>query len=290
MRTAMNRFDPIYDVQFMTDRSLRLPSKSYIPALQQSPLYQKLLRPFPYSTKNLILRLSQFAEINHSFADPHVRRLVMIMLEQNWTPQGFALMQDSADIDAVYNAIQTTLLIRLGLPDHDLLRVGINAILNTQPMRCQGAEFNPGKMGHQQKVTCIHSITKSLIALSIYQDRYPEKWTFRMQEKLDEGLDYLLFNDLFLDHRSDLDLQHLVFPFYPQASWLEMLRLMRDQSRLKHPGCRKALQWLQSHQQEDQYWYSSQAATLPGWVQFDDTYEPSLWITHLADDILRQAA
>ena len=290
MRTAVNRFDPIYDVQFMPDRPVKLPSKSYIPALQQSPLYQKLLRPFPYSTKNLILRLSQFAEINHSFADPHVRRLVMIMLEQNWTPQGFALSQDAAEIDAIYNAIQTTLLIRLGLPDHDLLRVGINSIVNTQAMRCHGTELNGGSVSQQQKVTCIHSITKSLIALSVYQDRYPGKWTFRMQEKLEEGLDYLLFNNLFLDHRLDLNLQHLVFPFYPQTSWLEMLRLMRDQHRLKHPGCRKALQWLQSNQQEDHFWYTTPGQPLPGWVSFDDNYEPSLWITHLADDILLQAA
>ena len=267
------------------------PRKSVLSPNYRSKLFRSLLKPFHFTAPNMIRRLSALSELKNSYQHPHVQRWVLELLEQTWTAQGFSAGPSDRHIHPTYNAMTTSLLINLGYPDHDVLRVGINWILNHQPV-----SLCPPEEGQLEMIARFgNNLVKSMAALSAYQQTYPEKWTNAMQEKLTQGMEALL-NLEWMTRNPMLNspvcqrLMRLEFPFNQNTSILEVLRLLRDQDKLEDVRCQSAIQWLRAQRQRDGHWLFTSMVEHPAWVPFGEPGLPNSWITRLATDVLHRAS
>ena len=283
------------------DRALELKIKfqnneinSFVEAeqyLNNSDLYKQLLTDFDFSVLNLLWRLTQLSEIPFSNNNPIVAEWVEKLVNYTFTGDGFSLNGKNDYLLACYNGMITSVLIKLNYPDKDKIDAGINWIKRYQNVKrgekCDWKGAGLNKYGGCMKSTpCYIGLVKSMIALSDYKHSDYYKTDNDLEAKLNNGLDYILDQKVFLrtsDNRPvTKEITKLTYPFTWKINIIEILRLLNSNQLLNDDRCSVAQDYLRNKQKKSGFWWcqASNITKNSSWIGFDKSRESGLWISN----------
>ena len=110
-----------------------------------------------------------------------------------------------------------------------------------------------------------------------------------LDEKLEKGLEYILRHNCYkrLSDGTPID-PAMTKNFYPwpyKTNILEVLLLMKRNSRLSDPRCAEALSLLKGTCGAGGSWKQGASFMKKGWVDFDPLNKPGEWISYMAGSL-----
>lgn len=265
------------------------------PFLETSYIVKELLADFDFDMLNLLNRLTEIAEIPFSNLLPKVWNWLDKFIELASCPDGFSITGKSDDILSCYNAMATSLLIRMQYPALDEIQKGIDWILKYQHVERGTPNIWPGnralKYGGCLKLTpCYIGVVKSMIALSEFKKQPYYINNEALEIKLKMGLNYILDHKLYKRQSNDKpitsDIEKITYPFSYKTNVIELLRLMKDNNLLTDPRCDDAKTFLRNKRHKEGYWQINQSYTPKCWITFDKVKQPGFWVSYEIEKVL----
>ena len=267
--------------------------------LKKSGVVQDLLGDFDETILNLLGRLAKISEIPFTYKLERVQTWVTELARLSYCEDGFSVTGKSDDILSCYNSMITSVLIRMKYTEVERITKGIEWILKYQNVE-RGLENKWSgsrilKYGGCMKSTpCYIGVVKAMIALSDFkkQDYYkPDK---KLEQKLNEGLDYILEHQIY-KRRSNgraitKDITKLTYPFSYKTNLLEILRLLQDNKLDLDLRSEPAKEYLRSKRQKAGFWKVNSTYLPAGWVPIDRPKEPGEWISYEIEKVLNVKA
>lgn len=257
--------------------------------LQSSELLNSLLEDFDTDVLNLLNRLTEIAEIPFTGQIPKVKAWANQLAELSFTGDGFSITGKSDDLLSCYNAMITSVLIRLEFPGTDQIKKGVNWIVSFQHLE-RGLENKwEGRRilkygGCLKNTPCYIGVVKSLIALHDYRKSAFYQPDFLVEDKLKQGLDYILDHHVYKRQSNGRpvtgDIEKITYPFSYKTNIIEILRLLKENQRDTDERCSDAKKYLLSRRNKNGKWQINHSYLPKCWVLFDKTREPGLWVSH----------
>jgi hypothetical protein len=265
--------------------------------LGRSVLFGALVQDFEHTALNLLWRLTQLAEIPFSGHHLLVKQWLDELILSTSTSEGFSLTGKTDYILACYNAMITSLLVRLDDSCPEKIKTGISWILKYQHVnRGETSTWKGTGMqkygGCMKNIPCYMGLVKSMIALSDYKHSPHYQSDPGLEAKLEQGLEYILNQQVYLRLSDGKPIAkyitQLTFPFTWQTNIIEILRLLQKNQKLKDARCQKAMDFLKSKQKKDGSWWaqSSHIQKSTAWIPFDPPRQRGNWITNEIHNIL----
>ena len=253
--------------------------------LNNSELFKSLLSDFELTSINLLHRLTQLSEIPFSQGNEKVKKWRDQLANITYCEVGFSLSGRSDDILACYNAMITSVLIKLEYPILFQIEKGIewiNCYQNTrrnQPNNWKGKGIL--KYGGCMKSTpCFIGVVKSMEALSTFKSKQQNQ-SVRIAQKLESGLQYILEHKVYQRKSSNQtitkDITKLTYPFTYKTNIVEILRLLRDNDLLDDPRVDEVKDLL-NKKKKGTSWVVNSFYRPKFWVDFDKPKQKSEWI------------
>lgn len=251
-------------------------------------LVDALLSPLEEDVLNLMNRLLEIAEVPELVKHSQVRSWVNQLAKSAACGEGFSFSGACDDLLVCYNAMITSVLIRLDYPDQNLINQGISWILKYQKVNRHEENCWQGgrakKYGGCLKATpCYIGLVKSMVALSDYKHSPQYVLNPMLEDKLARGLAYILDHSLYLRKSTNTpitkDILKLTFPFSYKTNMIEILKLLKTNGLLNDERCEPAKAYLRSKCYKDGYWRCSSYYSPKFWVDFDQVKAPGLWIS-----------
>lgn len=264
--------------------------------LNESLLFKALLSDFDFNAYNALNRLVEVAEIPFTKYNPKIKQWMHKMADLAFCSDGFSLLGKADDILSCYNAMITSVLIRLGYPDKAKIEKGVEWILNYQSFERGKISNWPGERakkygGCLKSTPCYIGVVKSTMALSDYKNKFKDAVPGLLEEKLNQGLEYILDHELFKRKGIDQPITNyilkLAYPFSYKTNIVEILRLIKENGLFEDKRCSAAKEYLLSKQKKDGYWRQNSIYQPKGWVPFDKTNEPALWLSYEVGKLLK---
>lgn len=265
--------------------------------LSESELFNALLVDFDISVLNLLWRLTQLSEIPYSGHHHKVKNWLHTLVDKTYTGSGFSLNGKDDYLLACYNGMITSLLIKFGYEDINLINQGIDWILNYQNVKrgqkCNWQGVGLKKYGGCMKSTpCFIGLVKSMIGLSDYRHSCIYQVNSLLEYKLQEGLEYILNQKVYLKLSSNQpitkEIIKLTYPFTWKTNIIEVLRLLKKNNKIEDVRCNPAKEYLRSKMKKDGCWWaqSSNISRNKAWVNFDQPREKGWWIGYEIENLL----
>lgn len=268
--------------------------------LEKSELIEKLLTDPKLSTRTFVgvraleWRLIELAEIPYSYTLEKVQKWIDLLVSMTSISEGFSLTGEKDGVLACHNALTTTLLIKMNYSDRNKIDAGIKWILDYQSVergiecKWQGKDLYTRFGGCMMNVPCFYGVIKSMIALTEYKKRYG---SFKeLDDKLGQGLEYILKHRLFKKLSSDLPIDSsMIKCFYPysyKSNIIEILSLMKANGRMEDERCKEAISVLKQSRHKDGFWQAEVSYMKTSWVDFDKLNKPGPWITYIISNLL----
>ncbi len=258
------------------------------PFLEMSDLVRELLTDFDFDMLNLLNRLTEIAEIPFAHQLPKVRSWLDKFVELGSCSDGFSITGKGDDMLSCYNAMATSVLIRMHYPVIERIQKGIEWILKYQNVERGTPNIWPGnralKYGGCLKSTpCYIGVVKSMIALSDYRIQPYYKSNETLENKLRTGLNYILGHNLYKRQSNGKpitsDIEKITYPFSYKTNVIELLRLMKDNNLLTDSRCDDAKTLLRNKKHKNGYWQINSSYTPKCWLTFDKVKEPGWWVS-----------
>jgi hypothetical protein len=263
--------------------------------LENSNTLKELLTDFEFETLNILNRLIVISEIPFTYHLPKVKEWVESLVEKSFCGDGFSFSGKSDDILSCYNSMITSTLIRMHYPDKNVIEAGIDWILKYQNF-CRGEENTWSgsriqKYGGCMKSTpCYIGVVKAAIALSDFKKMKNYQVNSLLEEKLKEGLGYILEHELYKQKSNGQpitkDILKLTYPISYKTNIIEILRLLKANNFNEDPRCESAREYLLAKKNKNGYWKKNSSYIPKGWISLDKTKEPGYWLSHEIEKIL----
>ena len=263
--------------------------------LNSSELVNVLLSDNNFETIELLNRLIEIAEIPFTSEIHKVKEWVEKLVKMSFCNYGFSYTGKSDNILACYNAMITSILIKMNYPDKSKTEKGIEWILQYQNLsRGEKNKWNGTSLlkygGCMKNTPCYAGLVKSVIALSDY-NKIPNKTAkLDVGNKLQEGLEYILSHHLY--KRKSIDkpitsyITKLTYPYFYKTNIIELLKLMKENGLDSDARCLSAKEFLKRKRKKDRYWRANSIYLPKEWVLFDRPDEPGLWISYEIDKLI----
>ncbi len=255
------------------------------PYLDKSELFQKLLTGFEETSLTLLHRLIELAEIPYAQEFGQVREWRDKLAELTFCEEGFSLSGKKNDLLACYNAMITTVLIKLNYPNLDQVSKGIDWILKHQNTRRNQPTTWKGKgiqkYGGCMKATpCFIGVVKSMVALTAFKEK--EAHTRKpLSDKLESGMEYILEHKAYKRKSTGepitKDITKLTYPFDYKTNVIEILRLADDNKLVNDRRLKEAKELVSEKQKKDGFWRVNSAYRPKHWIDFDQPKEKAEW-------------
>lgn len=261
--------------------------------LEKSRLFNELLTELEESSLHLLHRLIQLSEIPFSQEFTKVKEWRDQLAELTFCEAGFSLSGKSDDLLACYNAMITSVLIRLDYPNYARIEKGIEWIVKYQNVSRHQTTAWKGKGiqkygGCMKSTPCFVGVVKSMIALSDYVHKIQSE-NESVREKLNDGLEYILAHKVFKRKSTaepiTKDITKLTFPFTYKTNIIEILRLLKNNNLMDDPRVDAAKEFLNGKKRGDS-WRANPFYKPKFWVDFDPSRQKSEWITFEIENIL----
>jgi len=263
--------------------------------LNESNIFQQLLvADFEENSLNLLHRLNQLAEIPFADSNQKVQHWCNKLAELTFCQEGFSLTGKRSDLLACYNAMITTVLIKLNFQDLSPIHKGLSWINFYQNVErgCQNNWDGKGILkygGCMQSTPCFIGVVKSMIALSEANKRSFEL-PKTSHKKLQQGLEYILEHEVYhrLSNGAPItkDIVKLTYPFTYKVNLIEILRLLKNNNLINDKRCNAAKNFIKSKKKKDGYWRINSFYKPNHWVDFDLPKTKGLWLTQEIQAIL----
>lgn len=263
--------------------------------LDKSDIIKDLLTDFDFDILNLLNRLTEIAEIPFAYRLDRVQKWINKLADLSFCNDGFSITGQSDDILSCYNSMITSILIRMDYSDKSRIDKGIEWILSYQNVK-RGAINNwTGsrilKYGGCLKSTpCYIGIVKAMIALTDYKKRFDSKTNDKIENKLKQGLGYILDHQIYLRQSNGQpitkDINKLTFPFSYKTNVIEILRLLKDNNLDSDSRCSLAKDYLRTKKQKDGFWKINSSYLPKCWIPFDRPSEQGLWISYEIEKLM----
>lgn len=267
-----------------------------LPYLEGSALVKELLADFDFDILSLLNRLNEITEIPFASRLPKVQEWLSNLAGLSFCGDGFSITGKRDDLLSCYNAMTTSVLIRMEYPDREKILAGIQWILKYQNVERGKENIWPGsralKYGGCLKATpCYIGLVKSMIALSNFKRSSFYTYNGILEEKLRKGLGYILEHRLYKRQSNGApitsDIEKITFPFSYKTNIIELLRLMKDNNLLADNRCNEAKSLLISKKHKLGHWRINSSYLPKCWITFDKTREPGLWVSHEIEKVLK---
>ncbi|MCG8309783.1 MAG: hypothetical protein MI975_20475 [Cytophagales bacterium] len=259
------------------------------PFLDESDLFKQLLSKFELTGLNLLHRLIELSEIPFSYMNESVQLWRDQLADGTFCGDGFSLSGKADDLLACYNAMITSVLIKLNYHKTEKIESGIHWILKYQNTERNQENLWKGKGilkygGCMKSAPCFIGVVKSMIALSDYKYEQPIKANNSVDHKLNKGLEYILDHEVYKRKSNNSpvtkDITKLTYPFTYKTNLIEILRLLKRNGLIKDSRCSAALEALNKKQKKDGSWYVNRFYLPKGWIEFDKPNESGKWISY----------
>lgn len=263
--------------------------------LGKSELVDKLLTPPKQKPTTFVgiraieWRLLELIEIPFTNTLETVQNWIELLINKTYIVEGFSLTGKKDGSLACHNALITTILIKMEYDDKEKIDDGIEWILKYQSVErgkeCTwfGRDLYTRFGGCMNKVPCFYGVVKSMIALTEYKQRF--KCTKRLQDKLNQGLEYILKHRVFKKLSNDEPIEDsIILNFYPypyRSNLIEILSLLKVNDLIGDDRCNEALEILKKKKRSDGYWQADISYMKTAWVDFDTPKKPGLWISYI---------
>lgn len=253
--------------------------------LKKSELFKELLVEFEQSSINLLHRLIQLSEIPFSKENQNVQEWRNKLADLTFCEVGFSLTGKSDDILACYNAMITSVLIKLDYPNNLRISKGIEWIMKYQNTERNQPTLWKGKGiqkygGCMKSTPCFIGVVKSIIALSDYKQK-GELENNQVKEKLNNGLEYILEHKVFKKKSKNepitKDITKLTYPFTYKTNIVEILRLLNTNKRIDDPRVDEAKELVNKKKKGDS-WRANSFYKPKYWVDFNKPKQKSEWV------------
>ncbi len=259
--------------------------------LDQSEVFKRLLDEVSPDVMSLLWRLTQLSEIPYAGTYPRVQEWLKQLIELTFTKQGFSITAKEDMILPCYNAMISSIIMRLQGEFSQELNVGIDWILNYQLFERDKLSGWSGKGakkygGCLKRTPCYIGLVKSTIALSDFKRLKFNTNNELIDKKLAEGLEYILQQKVFLRQSKPEPISKYIlklnYPFTWKSNVIELLRLINENDRLDDSRCNDAKNYLIEKRRKDGTWRPQTANILKhkAWVSFEKPRESGEWITH----------
>ncbi len=264
------------------------------PYLDGSELFQKLLKEFEENNLNLLHRLIELAEIPFSYKYKKVQNWRDKLAELTFCGEGFSLSGKKNDLLACYNAMITTVLMKLNYPDYEKIEKGIWWIVNYQNTARNIENKWPGKGiqkygGCMKSTPCYIGVVKSMVSLSEFRKNCDAKKS-AINLKLSQGLEYILEHKVYKRKRTDMpitkDMTKLTYPFTYKTNVVEILGLLGDNQMLYDQRSGEARTLVLQKRKKEGCWRINSHYKPKYWVEFDSLKQPAEWLTFRLKEIL----
>ncbi|MCG8701453.1 MAG: hypothetical protein MI922_25610 [Bacteroidales bacterium] len=265
--------------------------------LEQSVIFKQLLKDFEPKVLDLLWRLTQLSEIPFASKKKKKKKWLEQLIKLTYTKEGFTLTGKPGYLLPCYNAMITSVLIKLNCREEEKIRTGIDWIVKYQPVErnhsCSWKGSGALKYGGCIKaVPCYIGLVKSMIALSDYKRLPRYQINKQLEEKLATGLEYILAQKVY-QKQSDGNpitnyITKLTFPFTYKTNIIEILRLLKENDRINDTRCNDAKEFLSKKQRKDGMWQTQSVAITKNqvWVSFDKIRLPGEWISNEIRQVL----
>lgn len=263
--------------------------------LSRSEVLRELSRNPGNDVLNIMNNLIQLAEIPFTKDIPEVQERISKMVRLGFCNDGFSYSGKSDDILSCYNSMITSLLIYYGFDKQEYIKAGIEWILKYQNFE-RGMEnmWNGSSVlkygGCMKKTPCYIGVVKAVKALSDYKHSSIYQSDNKVEDKLAQGLEYILSHNLY--HKKSKDkpitgyITKLTYPFSYKTNIIELLHLMKDNGLIDDPRCSDAKQLLLKKRKKGTYWSANRIYSPKGWIDFDNPGEPGEWISYKIEKVL----
>jgi len=270
--------------------------------LEKSDVFQNLLEDFETTSLHLLHRLIQLSEIPFSQEYKKVQIWRDTLANLTFCNEGFSLTGKKDDLLACYNAMITTVLIKLDYPNTNQISKGIDWILKYQNTQRNQINKWKGKgiqkYGGCMKLTpCYIGITKSMITLTAFKKRFISE-NENINNKLKSGLEYILEHKVYKRRSTGepitKDITKLTYPFTYKTNILELLRLLKENQLMDDERTTEVKKLILGKQKKDGFWRSNSFYQPKYWVTFDPPKEKAEWISfeikHLMNATISETA
>ncbi len=262
--------------------------------LDQSAVFRALLGDFELTSLNLLHRLIELSEIPFSDRHEKVRHWREELGRMTYCDEGFSLTGNKDDILACYNAMITTVLLRLNYPKTSETNAGIRWIVDYQNTARNQKNNWQGKGiqkygGCMKSTPCFIGVVKSMVALNTLierQDQVDENITTKLQSGLEYILEHEVYKKLSTDEPITNYLNKLTYPYTYKTNVVEILGLLKSNHLLTDPRTKQARDLLLKKQRKDGFWRVNAHYKPKYWVDFDPPKEPALWLSNEIENIL----
>ncbi|MDU1906213.1 MAG: hypothetical protein E6772_15695 [Dysgonomonas sp.] len=263
--------------------------------LEKSLLVAQLLDSDNFDALSLLYRLTELSEIPFTYEIPKVKVWLQTLVDMTFCGEGFSLTKNTDYILSCYNSMITSILIKLQYAETNKIEKGIEWILNYQHTK-RGQKNNwkgTGVLkygGCMKSTPCYIGVVKAMIALSDYRKQKSYLPNIVLEEKLNEGLEYILSHAVYKRLSTDApitkDIVKLTYPFSYKVNILEILRLLNDNELLHDKRCDSAKEYLISKKKKIGMWHPSSIYTHKDWQPFDRVGKPGVWLSHEIEKLL----
>jgi hypothetical protein len=170
--------------------------------------------------------------------------------------------------------------------DMNRIEKGIDWILKYQNVRRGDSNKWTGsrllKYGGCMKSTpCYIGVVKAMVSLTDYKSHRNYKQFDILEEKLKDGLEYILNHQVFKRQSNEQpitkDILKLTFPFSYKTNIIEILRLLKVNYLISDLRCNLAKDYLLK-KKKNGYWQVNSSYAPKCWIQFDKP-KTGLWIS-----------
>ena len=256
------------------------------PYLEKSALFQTLLAEFELTSINLLHRLIELSEIPYSQEYEQTQKWRDKLADLTFCGEGFSLTGKKDDLLACYNAMITTVLIKLDYPDLNRISKGVDWILTYQNTRRNQTNNWKGKGiqkygGCMKSTPCFIGVVKSMVTLTEFKKKRKNQ---HLDNKLKSGIEYILEHKVYKRKSTDQpitkDITKLTYPFTYKTNIIEILRLLRDNRTLNDTRIREAKEFLFKKQKKDGSWKINASYKPKHWVDFDHSNSKAEWLNY----------
>lgn len=281
--------DSALHLKQLFDSGETIDSEYAIELLNKSDVVKALLADYEFDALNLLTRLLGLAEIPYINKISKVAEWAHQLADMSFCGDGFSYSGKSNEILSCYNSMITTALLRLKHNDIDKIEKGIEWILKYQNFDRNLDNKWTGKAllkygGCMKNTPCFIGVVKATQALSTYKKMLASNANINVDAKLNKGLQYILRHEVYKRESNQMpitkDITKLVYPYSYKTNLIEILVLLKENYLNNDERCSAAKSFLKLKQKKDGYWYVNSSYKPKCWVNFDETKQPGLWITH----------
>jgi hypothetical protein len=286
--------DKALELREKIDNNESLPEDEIKNLLENSFLLKSITSEYYDEPLFLVWRAIALSEIPHSNKLEYTKNIIKKILNKMGTGYGFTLTGDEDYLLPCYNAMIISALCKLGLYDDEIVKNGIDWIMEYQVfernMVCDWHGTGIKKYGGCFKtVPCYIGIAKSLKALIEYNKHHKKN---SIQSKIDVGIEYLLKHHLYkrLSNGEPIT-RHILDIAFPESynlNIVELLNIIYSVGKMDDERINEAVEYINKKRQKNNTWKINYIYKSKGFISFDERGKTGEWVTYLLNKILNK--